>query len=420
MPAHPPPGARPASRPTRPLLLLAVAPAALVALLAATAVLCVLAAGPDAPPAARWGILAGAALLTGAVVAGAAVAAASESGTQAALLAGLSRQAARGRVELDALLRKLERGEPITAPPQPPLADPPHDAFDQLRQEITASRQAAGAAVAEAAALAGRSQAPGGADRTDVFVDLARRVQSCVHRQTDYLAEMEDEVEDPGLLKFLHHIDHQAARIHRHAENLAVLGGAVSRHPWTRPVSVGEVLRSCAAEVEHYARVRLAAPPPFTVRGHAAADLAHLLAELVENATRFSAPQTQVEVRALPVAAGLAVEVDDRGLGMTAAEQGRMNALLAGASHADAAELLQTGRVGLAVVATLARRHGVTVRLLSNVYAGVRAVVTVPHDVLGPRLDVYGAGEGGAPVRPHPFGAPPVAARESVTEPPCH
>ena len=69
-----------------------------------------------------------------------------------------------------------------------------------------------------------------------IDVDLARRVQSCVHRQTDYLAEMEDEVEDPGLLKFLHHIDHQAARIHRHAENLAVLGGADrAARPGVRP-----------------------------------------------------------------------------------------------------------------------------------------------------------------------------------------
>ncbi|MBM7092791.1 ATP-binding protein, partial [Streptomyces sp. S12] len=112
------------------------------------------------------------------------------------------------------------------------------------------------------------------------------------------LDELENEIEDPDLLKGLFHVDHLATRIRRHAENLAVLGGAVSRRQWSNPVSMTEVLRSAIAEVEQYSRVKLVPPIDGTLRGHAVADVIHLLAELVENATVFSAPHTQVLLRA--------------------------------------------------------------------------------------------------------------------------
>lgn len=208
-------------------------------------------------------------------------------------------------------------------------------------------------------------------------------MQTFVHRQLEHLDELEHEVEDPDLLKGLFHIDHLATRIRRHAENLAVLGGAVSRRQWTRPVALTEVLRSCIAEVEQYTRVKLVPPIEGTVRGHAVADVIHLLAELVENATLYSAPQTRVLLRVQRVTAGLAIEVEDRGLGMTDAEQSRMNAVLAGAEPMDVAELLEDGRVGLFVVSTLARRHNIVVQLQSNIYGGVQAVLVLPEDLLG-------------------------------------
>lgn len=204
-----------------------------------------------------------------------------------------------------------------------------------------------------------------------------------MHREISILDELENEIEDPDLLKGLFHVDHLATRIRRHAENLAVLGGAVSRRQWSNPVDMTEVLRSAIAEVEQYSRVRLVPPIDGTLRGHAVADVIHLLAELVENATLFSAPQTQVLMRANLVTSGLAVEVEDRGLGMPVGEQDRMNALLADPDQVNVARLLADGRIGLFVVSQLAKRHGITVRLQTNIYGGVQAVLVVPQALLG-------------------------------------
>ncbi|KAB8166492.1 ATP-binding protein [Streptomyces sp. 3MP-14] len=369
----------------RRLLALAVLPAAVVALLAALAVGYVLQSRPavdgQGSDGALWAVLTGGTLLTGAVLALAATFAGAEAAGQAGRLHALRRQAARGRVELQALLDQVERGERIRPPESPAPTEPGDQPLDQLRHEIAVSRHAAQAAVAQAVALA--DERTGTDERVEVFVNLARRVQSFVHQQIEYLDELEHDVEDPELLKGLFHLDHLATRIRRHAENLAVLGGAISRRQWSRPVRMSEVLRSCIAEVEQYSRVKLVPPVEGTVRGHAVADVVHLLAELVENATEFSAPGTQVLLRVEPVTAGLAIEVEDRGLGMTPAEQSQLNAVLAGTERHSVAALLEDGRVGLFVVATLARRHRIGVRLQSNIYGGVQAVLVLPHELLG-------------------------------------
>ncbi|MDT0317454.1 sensor histidine kinase [Streptomyces millisiae] len=412
----------------RRLLCLALLPAGLVAVVAVAVVGYLLSGSRQAPGGGvtLTGVLLGAGVLTLAVAASAAVAAVCEAGALLARLTLLRRQATRVRVELQALLRKVERGERLKPPEGPPPAEPEEAPLDQLRHEIAVAGYAAEAAVAQAA-TAGLA---GGADeRVEVFVNLARRMQSFVHRQLEYLDELENDVEDPDLLKGLFQIDHLATRIRRHAENLAVLGGAISRRQWSRPVAMSEVLRSCMAEVEHYARIRLVPPIEGTVRGHAVADVVHLLAELVENATEFSAPQTQVLLRVQRVTAGLVIEVEDRGLGMTATEQNRMNAVLSGAERLDVAQLLEDGRVGLFVVSTLARRHDVVVQLQSNIYGGVQAVVVLPHELLGDESEgVYVPSSRPAttpPPPPHlppppavPAGAPAVPIAASEARPP--
>ncbi|GGM28500.1 hypothetical protein GCM10011608_11620 [Micromonospora sonchi] len=206
-----------------------------------------------------------------------------------------------------------------------------------------------------------------------------------MHREIQLLDVLEAQVEDPDLLKGLFQVDHLATRIRRYAENLAVVGGAVPRRQWSRPLPLVEVLRSAIAEVEQYARVRVVPPVEGTVRGHAGADVVHLLAELVENATAFAPPHTEVTVRARRVALGVAVEVDDRGLGMPHPEQDRVNALLADPGRVDVGDLLRDGRIGAWVVSALARRHGITVKLQSNVYGGLQAVVILPTPLLGDR-----------------------------------
>ncbi|WP_370086551.1 ATP-binding protein [Streptacidiphilus sp. MAP12-16] len=286
----------------------------------------------------------------------------------------------RGEGELWQLVEQLQRGER----PLPHHAGAPPvqgaDAFEVFAHELERYRQSAAAAVVQAATFV-----PGGGpdQRVGVFVNLARRLQSLVHREIQLLDELEAQVEDPDLLKGLFSVDHLATRIRRHAENLAVLGGAVPRRQWSRPVTMYEVLRSAVAEVEHYSRVKLVLPAEGTLRGHAVADVVHLIAELVENATMFSSPNTQVLLRAQKVTAGVAIEVEDRGLGMSHDERHAMNSLLADPDRVDVGALLDDGRIGLFVVAALARRHAIAVQLQTNIYGGTQAVLVLPHDLLG-------------------------------------
>ncbi|MFI8952785.1 ATP-binding protein [Streptomyces sp. NPDC053750] len=384
------------------LLRLAVLPPVAVALGACAAVLFIVRSTGVRPGLGLWGVLAGAVSVALAAVVIAAVAADRAARSVHERVGALRRSTARGEGELRAVVEALRRGE--TPPQRKPRGGPPEDAddFELLAADLSRAHDGAVTAVVRAAQLS--SQA-GSEQKLEVFVNLARRLQSLVHREISILDEMENEIEDPDLLKGLFHVDHLATRIRRHAENLAVLGGAVSRRQWSNPVDMTEVLRSAIAEVEQYSRVRLVPPIDGTLRGHAVADVIHLLAELVENATLFSAPQTQVLMRANLVTSGLAVEVEDRGLGMPVEEQSRMNALLADPDQVNVARLLADGRIGLYVVSQLAKRHGITVRLQTNIYGGVQAVLVVPQALLGAEP---GALPGGA-VRPAEVtGADPV------------
>ncbi|MCI3239048.1 sensor histidine kinase [Streptomyces spinosisporus] len=370
------------------LMRLAVLPPIAVALSAGAAVLFTVRSTGARPGLALWGVLAGAAAVTLAGILIAVVGADRAARSVSDRVAVLRRSSARGEAELRALVKALRRGD---APPQrTPRSGPPDGADDLelLAADLTRAHDGAVTAVVQAAQLSSHA---GSEQKLEVFVNLARRLQSLVHREISILDELENEMEDPDLLKGLFHVDHLATRIRRHAENLAVLGGAVSRRQWSHPVSMTEVLRSAIAEVEQYSRVKLVPPVDGTLRGHAVADVIHLLAELVENATVFSAPHTQVLLRANLVTSGLAVEVEDRGLGMPVGEQKKMNALLADPDQVNVASLLADGRIGLFVVSQLARRHGINVRLQTNIYGGVQAVLIVPQGLLGSAPGVPGS-----------------------------
>ncbi|MEU9283576.1 ATP-binding protein [Streptomyces sp. NPDC048275] len=362
------------------LLRLAVLPPIAVALSACAAVLFTVRSTGARPGLTLWAVLAGA---TGVALAGILIAAVAADRAAASVrerLGALRRASARTEADLRTVVEGLRRGESPPAPKarRQPLQDA--DDFELLAADLSRAHDGAVTAVVQAAQLS--SQA-GSEQKVEVFVNLARRLQSLVHREISILDELENEIEDPDLLKGLFHVDHLATRIRRHAENLAVLGGAVSRRQWSNPVSMTEVLRSAIAEVEQYSRVKLVPPIDGALRGHAVADVIHLLAELVENATVFSAPHTQVLLRANLVTSGLAVEVEDRGLGMPLGEQNKMNALLADPDQVNVASLLQDGRIGLFVVSQLARRHGIHVRLQTNIYGGVQAVLVVPQGLVG-------------------------------------
>ena len=361
---------------------LAVLPAAAMAILAAAVVLIVLRTQSGFADGTTYTVLAVAAVLGGGILFVGVRLGRSEAAGISQQYASLRHTVATGQADLQDVLRRMERGEPVEQTPfthqQPSRTDP----LGRITYEIGVGLWQARTVVAQTAQLA-RASAPDSEERVEVFVNLARRLQSLVHRAINMLDQLENEVEDPELLKGLFHVDHLATRIRRHAENVAVLGGSVSRRQWTRPVTLTEVLRSSIAEVEHYSRVKLVPPIEGTLRGHAVADVIHLLAELVENATTFSEPQTQVLMRAQRVTAGLAVEVEDRGLGMPAQEQARINILLAEPDRIDISKLLADGRIGLYVVSALARRHGIAVRLQSNIYGGVQAILVIPRGLLG-------------------------------------
>ncbi|MBA8976208.1 ATP-binding protein [Streptomyces calvus] len=400
---------RPAARSIQPLrerhirpqlLRLAVLPPVAVALSACAAVLFAVRSTGVRPGPTLWAVLGGATAVTLAGIVIAAVAADRAARSVRDRIDALRRSTARREGDLRALVETLRRGD---APPAPGHSGPPAadaDDFDLLAADLARAHDSAVTAVAQASQLS--SQA-GSEQKLEVFVNLARRLQSLVHREISILDELENEMEDPDLLKGLFHVDHLATRIRRHAENLAVLGGAVSRRQWSNPVPVTEVLRSAIAEVEQYSRVKLVPPVDGTLRGHAVADVIHLLAELVENATVFSAPHTQVLLRANLVTSGLAVEVEDRGLGMPVDEQERMNALLTDPDQVQVASLLADGRIGLFVVSQLARRHGIQVRLQTNIYGGVQAVLVVPQALLGTDPADTDGGQH-TPAAPHPHG----------------
>lgn len=421
----------------RPRLLRACVPPAAAAVLGGTvAVLFTLHSTGARPTAALWTVLGCAAALAAAAVTAAVLGADRAARSVLDRCNALRRATARRQDELHGVVERLRRGErpPV---PQPPPPVPGGDDFDLLAHELGRAHDAAVATAVQASRL---SSSVGHEQKVEVFVNLARRLQSLVHREIQLLDELENAVEDPELLKGLFHVDHLATRVRRHAENLAVLGGAVSRRQWSNPVTMTEVLRSSIAEVEQYPRVKLIPPIDGTLRGHAVADVIHLLAELVENATLFSAPHTTVLLRAQYVTAGLAVEVEDRGLGMPPAEQEKMNALLCDPDQVNVAHLLQDGRIGLYVVSALARRHGIAVRLQSNIYGGVQAVLVIPQELLGtdpaaahqpgrPRPDASGGAAGAvptgaAPAAPAPAPAPypahdrPPAATDARVPPP--
>ncbi|MGW3890380.1 nitrate- and nitrite sensing domain-containing protein [Micromonospora chokoriensis] len=213
-----------------------------------------------------------------------------------------------------------------------------------------------------------------------MFVNLARRSQVLVERQLELLDDLEREESDPDQLENLFKLDHLAARMRRNDESLLVLAGTDSTRRWNRPVGLGAVLLAAAAEIEQYQRVRIDAVADVYVVGHAVGELVHMLAELLENATAFSRPDTTVVVTARVDAATALVEIADRGLGMSPTALTEANAVLASPPAADVATV---ERMGLFVVSHLAARLGVRVRLDDH-QGGLVARLALPAAMLAP------------------------------------
>nr|WP_221472783.1 nitrate- and nitrite sensing domain-containing protein [Amycolatopsis umgeniensis] len=218
---------------------------------------------------------------------------------------------------------------------------------------------------------------------SNVFVNLSRRSQSLVQRQLQLIERLERDEEDADQLATLFQLDHLATRMRRNNENLMVLSGAEPGRRSGQPVSATDVVRAAVSEIEQYQRVTVQNPPPVRLVGYAANDLMRLIAELLDNATAFSAPETQVTVATRLVEDGsFGIDILDKGIGMNEAEVAEANARLTEAPNVD---LATSRRMGLFVVGRLASRHRIGVSLHGGKdIVGVRATVSVPADLVMP------------------------------------
>ncbi|WP_194236433.1 sensor histidine kinase [Streptomyces acidicola] len=280
-------------------------------------------------------------------------------------------------VWLPQLLARIERGERIEPQPVAPQAHHSADEIERLGAAIDhLGRVAADTAVRQSLGREGTEK---------VFAQLIRRTQILIHRLISLLDDLERKHEDSDLLKDIFKVDHLATRVRRHAENLVILSGAPPSRRMTAPVSITDVMRSAVAETEAYTRVKvknLPADRRLALTGRAVADVTHLLAELIENGTSFSPPETQVFLSATKVAKGLAVHVEDHGLGMPDDMREKANELLAHPPKLDMTALGEDPRLGHFVVARLAERHKIKVELRESVYGGTLVVMLLPSELL--------------------------------------
>ncbi|MET9505324.1 nitrate- and nitrite sensing domain-containing protein [Streptomyces sp. NPDC006622] len=274
-------------------------------------------------------------------------------------------------VRLPSVMRRLSAGEQIDVETEAPRLEYDRNEIGEVGQALnTLQRAAIEAAVKQAELRSGVSE---------VFVNLARRSQVLLHKQLTLLDTMERRTEDTEELADLFRLDHLTTRMRRHAEGLVILSGAAPSRQWRKPIQLMDIVRAAVAEVEDYERIEVRRLPRVAVTGPAVADLTHLVAELLENATVFSPPHTAVQVLGDRVANGFTLEIHDRGLGM--APEALLDANLRLAETPEF-ELSDTDRLGLFVVSRLAQRQNVRVSLQPSPYGGTTAVIFIPDALL--------------------------------------
>ncbi|WP_067817086.1 sensor histidine kinase [Nocardia inohanensis] len=295
------------------------------------------------------------------------------------------------------LIQRLGAGENVDAAAEASRLDYGTDELGQVADAFNRAHLAAvSAAAGEARTRAGLKA---------VFLDIAHRSQGVVHRQLALLDRAEREERNAGQLELLFQLDHLATRARRNAENLIILGGEQPGRRWRNPVALLDVVRGAITESLDYTRIEPGRIPDVRIASHAVADIIHLLAELTDNATACSPPESPVTVTATVVGRGVAVEVIDHGLGMSEAEYAEHNAALANPPEFSVAALSGNTRLGLFVVAKLAARHGISVKLVESLYGGVRAVALIPSALLVAD-NAQGPATGDAPLSADAWPAP--------------
>ncbi|MFJ1604877.1 nitrate- and nitrite sensing domain-containing protein [Streptomyces sp. NPDC088253] len=272
------------------------------------------------------------------------------------------------------VVARLNRGEKVDVESATPPLDYGEDELGQVAKAFnTAQRTAVHTAVELADTRRGFQK---------VILGIARQSQNLVNLQLSKLDALEREHQDPRILKGLYELDSTASQLRRYEENLVIISGEQPRRSWTEPVALIDILRSAVGEVAQYQRVEVHTDDEVYLSPPAVADVIHLLAELIDNATAYSPAPSPVGVRAAMVAKGLAVEIEDRGLGLSEEDYAAFNAQLALAPQFDVVALADDLRLGMFVIARLATRHGIAVTLRSSPYGGTTAIVLIPHDIV--------------------------------------
>ena len=252
---------------------------------------------------------------------------------------------------------------------------------------------------------------------SEIFVTLARRNRELVDRQLALIDQLEAREEDPEVLGGYFKLDHLATRMRRNAESLLVLAGTETKRMWEKPLDIGDVVRAALGEVDDYQGIEVLALEPVQVSGGVVTDLSHLLSEILDNATQYSPPGDRVRVTGLFDQDGYLVTVSDHGVGMTEARMVEINRLLA---KPPVLGLALDPTLGLYVVARLAARHAIDIRLVRGV-PGITVRVTIPRNKLevasrpgddGSEDHISGAGESRHSAGPRDAGAVPVGAAD--------
>jgi signal transduction histidine kinase len=249
----------------------------------------------------------------------------------------------------------------------------------QTTDEIGAVARAFDQVHAEAVRLAG-TEAQLRSNLNAMFISLSRRSVPLIDRLSRMIDSLEQSEDDPDQLAHLFSMDHLVTRMRRNSENLLVLAGEEPVRKWSEPVPLTDVTRAAAAEIEQYGRVALTVQPGIMVSGQAAADVVHLLAELLENATLFSPRNTQVQVAAADApAGGVVIEIHDEGVGVSTGRLAEMNWRL---DHPPGVDVSVSRHMGLFAVSRLAARRGIRVRLRASTAQGLTALVWLPGTLI--------------------------------------
>ncbi|MGK8500278.1 nitrate- and nitrite sensing domain-containing protein [Nocardia asiatica] len=353
-------------------------------------------------------------LLTGAAVSGAAALAFLLSLWLANRLIGRLRRLrsetlALAEIRLPETIRRLGESEAVGPETEAARLEFGRDEIGQVAQAFNRAHTAAVTAAVDEARTRDGVRA--------VFLNIAHRSQLVVHRQLAILDEAERQQEDPALLETFFRLDHLATRERRNAENLIILAGGRPGRQWRRPVPLGELVRSAVAETLDYVRVHTGRLPEVFVVGGVVADLVHLLAELVDNATAFSPPESRVDVTGNLVGKGAVIEVGDQGMGMAEPDLRRANDMLARPPDFGVATRSADSGLGLFVVGRLGARHGISVRLTESDYGGVRAIVLLPSALIVAGSDAADRGDSAAASPDPPPGVRPRARAEAIAPP---